>query len=157
MGTSPGAGAVRAVLVGGLAAALFDFVAAMLIWKISWIVVGHAIAAGVLGPEAARASGVAGAVLGAALHTGILLVAAALYVLAARVAPMLTRRPWLFGPLYGAAIYLVMNYVVVPLSLARRDDAQPLEPTLVNALNVASHLFLVGLPIALAAARFARR
>jgi len=150
-------GALRAILVGGLAASLLDFVAAMLIWKISWVTVGHAIAMGVLGPEAAKASGVAGAVLGAALHTGILLVAAALYVAAARFAPVLARRPIVLGPLYGAAIYLTMNYVVVPLSLARRENAQPLEPTLVNALNIGSHLFLVGLPIALAAARWARR
>jgi len=151
----PGFGPATAILVGGLAASVGDFVAAMLIWKISWVTVGHAIAKGVLGP-AVRDSGVGGAVLGIVLHTAILLVAAAIYVLASRRLTFLARRPFLWGPVFGAGVYLVMNYVVVPLSLARRENAQPLEPTLINALNIASHLFLVGLPIALAASRMRR-
>ncbi|MBX7247441.1 MAG: hypothetical protein K1X35_00150 [Caulobacteraceae bacterium] len=150
---------LKAVLVGGLAASLGDFLAAMAIWRVSWEVIGHAIAAGWLGREAARVSGTAGALLGAASHTAILLIAAALFVVASRRYPALVRAPWLTGPLYGLAIFLIMTFVVVPLSAAARPDgpAGRLAPTLANALDLGSHLFLVGLPIALAAWKARRR
>ncbi|MDO9224069.1 MAG: hypothetical protein Q7U20_10215 [Caulobacter sp.] len=147
---------LKAVLVGGLVAAIGDFIAAMLIWNISWEVVGHAIATGWLGPAVARASGVPGAMLGAASHTGILLAAAALYVVASRRAPILARAPLVFGPLFGFAVYLTMHYVVLPLSLAARPGEQPLELTPLRILDIGSHLLLVGLPIALAASRTRR-
>jgi len=142
---------LKAILAGGLFAAVGDFVAAMLIWNISWEVVGHAIGAGWLGKEAAKDSGVPGALLGAVSHTGILLVAAALYVFASRKLTILARWPLVFGPLYGIAIFLTMNYIVVPLSAAPRPGVNPLEMTPTKLLDMASHLFLVGTPIALAA------
>lgn len=148
---------LKAILAGGLFAAVGDFVAAMLIWNISWEVVGHAIAAGWLGKEAAKESGAAGALLGAVSHTGILLVAAALYVFASRRLTLLARWPLVFGPLYGIAIFLTMNYIVVPLSAAPRPGVNPLEMTPTKPLDIASHLFLVGTPIALAAWKARKR
>lgn len=147
---------LKAVLVGGLAAAVGDFVAAMLIWRTSWEVIGRAVATGWLGPAEAKVSGVPGALLGAASHTAILLVAAALYVSASRRLPILARLPLVFGPLFGFAVYLTMHYVVLPLSLAARPGETPLELTPLKILDIGSHLILVGLPIALAASR-ARR
>lgn len=147
---------LKAVVVGGLAAAVGDFVAAMLIWKTSWEVIGRAVATGWLGPVAAKGSGVPGALLGAASHTGILLVAAALYVVASRRRPILARMPLVFGPVFGFAVYLTMHYVVLPLSLAARSGDNPLELTPLKILDFGSHLLLVGLPIALAASK-ARR
>ena len=41
---------------------------------------------------------------------------AAVFVLAATRAPELARRPFVWGPLYGVALYLTMNFVVRPLS-----------------------------------------
>jgi hypothetical protein len=38
------------------------------------------------------------------------------YVLASRKLPVLTARPVLMGVIYGVALYLVMNFIVVPLS-----------------------------------------
>jgi hypothetical protein len=150
---------LQATLVGGVLAAIGDFVAAMTIWSTNWIVIGHAIAAGWLGKEAARASGVPGAILGAASHTGILLVAAGLYVAASRRFPVLNRAPLVSGPLYGLAIFLVMTFVVVPLSATARPDGPMgrLAPRLDNLLDLGSHLFLVGLPIAMAAWMARRR
>ena len=141
----------QAILAGGLFAAIGDFVAAMLIWNISWVVVGHAIAAGWLGKEGAKSSGVPGAILGAVSHTAILLVAAAIYVFASRKLTFLARFPLIFGPIFGFGVFLFMNYVVVPLSAAPRPGVNPLEMTPTKPLDLASHLFLVGLPIALAA------
>ena len=151
--------ATRAILVGGVAAAIGDFVAAMTIWSVNWITIGHAIAAGWLGKAAARTSGVPGALLGVASHTGILLVAAALYVVASRRFPILNRAPLVTGPLYGLAIFMVMTFVVVPLSATARPDGPMgrLQPRLDNILDLGSHLFLVGLPIALAAWKARRR
>ena len=143
--------ALTAILAGGLFASVADFVAAMLIWNISWEVVGHAIAAGWLGNKAAHASGVPGALLGVVSHTGILLVAAAVYVFASRRIDLLARWPLLFGPLFGFGIYLFMHYVVIPLSAAPRPGEKPLELTGTTPLDLGSHLVLVGLPIALAA------
>jgi hypothetical protein len=148
---------LQAILAGGLFAAVGDFVAAMLIWNISWEVVGHAIAAGWLGKDAAKDSGVPGALLGAASHTGILLVAAAIYVFASRRLTFLARYPLICGPAFGFAIFLFMNYVVVPLSAAPRPGVNPLEMNPTKPWDLASHLFLVGLPIALAAWKARKR
>lgn len=149
--------ALQAILVGGLLASVGDFVAAMAIYSISWEVVGHAIAAGWLGKEAATASGVGGALLGAVSHTGILLLAAAIYVVASRKLGVLARQWIAFGLLFGTAVYLTMNFVVVPLSAAGGGEVHALDPTLKNALNYASHLLLVGLPIAWAASKARNR
>jgi hypothetical protein len=63
------------------------------------------------------------------------------------------------GPLYGLAIFLVMTFVVVPLSATARPDGPMgrLAPRLDNLLDLGSHLFLVGLPIAMAAWMARRR
>lgn len=148
---------LQAIIAGGLFAAVGDFVAAMLIWHISWEVVGHAIAAGWLGSAAAKESGVLGALLGVVSHTGILLVAAALYVFASRKVTLLARWPLVFGPMFGFAVFMFMNYVVVPLSAAPRPGVNPLEMNPTKPLDLASHLFLVGTPIALAAWKARRR
>ncbi len=67
---------------------------------------------------------------------------------AQRVLPPLGRRPWLFGPLYGALVYVLMNTVVVPLSAAHFTIPLRWSGALV-------HVFLVGTPIALAVKRSA--
>lgn len=148
---------LTAILAGGMFASIGDFVAAMTIWNITWDVVGRVIYAGWVGNEAASASGTLGAVLGFASHTAILLVAAAIYVLASRRLTLLARWPLLFGPMFGLGVFLVMNYIVVPLSAAPRPGVNPLEWTPTKPLDLASHLFLVGLPIALAAWMARRR
>jgi uncharacterized membrane protein YagU involved in acid resistance len=93
------------------------------------------------------------AALGCALHFLIALVAAAVYVVASRRLPVLIRRPVLSGLLYGVVVYVVMNWVVVPLSAIPRG---PFRPGLAATL-VVIHMLFVGLPIALATARFAGR
>ena len=69
------------------------------------------------------------------------------------MAPGLARRPWLSGPLFGLAVFLTMNYVVIPLSAIGRWPG-PWTPT--TWLVVAVHLAGVGPPIALAARRWGR-
>jgi uncharacterized membrane protein SirB2 len=78
-------------------------------------------------------------------------VMALVYVAASRVLPALNRRPWLWGPLYGVGCYLVMNYVVLLLRFGPRPA--PALDILFGGLAI--HMFGVGLPIALFAARAA--
>lgn len=74
---------------------------------------------------------------------------ATLYYAASRALKPLAQRPLIFGPLYGALVYVLMNTVVVPLSAA--PFSLPLRLT-----GLLVHMFLVGLPIALAVSRFSK-
>ena len=106
------------------------------------------IASGVLGPSSFH-GGLATAGLGTLLHFFIAFVAAAVYVLASRLIPALNARPWLFGPLFGVAVFFFMNYGVLPFSAVASAPF-----SLGMFLNgVFGHALFVGLPIAL----FARR
>jgi hypothetical protein len=106
------------------------------------------VASGVLGPSSFR-GGLATAGLGTLLHFFITFVAAAVYVSASRLLPVLNARPRLFGPLFGVAVFFFMNYGVLPLSAVASAPF-----SLGMFLNgVIGHALFVGLPIAL----FARR
>jgi len=145
-----------AVLAGGLTAALLDITYAFTFFGLklgaSPVKILHSIASGVLGKAAYQGGGGAAA-LGGVLHVGIALVMALVYVTASRTlaAPDLNRRPWLWGPLYGLGCYMVMNYVVLLL----RFGPRPAPHLDVLLGGVAIHMFGVGLPIALFAARAA--
>jgi len=77
------------------------------------------IASGLEG-KAAFAQGWAGAALGLALHYAISLGWVALFVVIVRAAPRLLRWAWVFGVVYGLAMYAVMNFVVLPLTRVPR-------------------------------------
>jgi hypothetical protein len=57
----------------------------------------------------------------------------------------LTNHPFVFGPLYGIAVYLTMNFVVIPLSATGRGAFTT--PVVVNGLLI--HMLGVGLPTAI--------
>jgi hypothetical protein len=144
---------LAAILGGGVTAALADITYAFTFFGlrgVSPVRILHSIASGVLG-KAAYQGGFGAAALGAFLHVSIAVVMAAVYVAASRVLPALARRPWLWGPLYGIGCYLVMNYVVLLL----RFGPKPAPHLDVLLGGVAIHMFGVGLPIALFAARAA--
>jgi uncharacterized membrane protein YagU involved in acid resistance len=113
----------------------------------------QSIASGWLGREA-YSVGAPAAVLGALSHYGIVLVMAWTCYRVARIWPALARRPWLFGPLYGAALYLAMTYVVVPLSAAGNGQWPAWQWS--QLAHLAAHMVLVGTPCAFAAARVLR-
>jgi len=60
------------------------------------------------------------------------------------------RQPVASGIAYGVVAYVVMNYVVIPLSAVTPGGPKPL-PVVVNGLLI--HMFGVGIPAALAARR----
>jgi hypothetical protein len=63
------------------------------------------------------------------------------------------RHPVPLGITYGILLYVIMNYIVVPLSAAGGGSR---DPTWI-AMTVAVHAFLIGLPIAFFASRAATR
>lgn len=97
--------------------------------------------------------GTKGAALGLAVHFTLMAIMVAVYVFAAARLPALRARPVLWGVLYGLATYVVMNLVVVPLRFA--GAFPPSARSVVTQLFC--HIVLVGIPIALIAARHLRR
>ncbi len=142
-------------LLGGGAGGLLDAIYATVTWG---FVLGdnpagvwQSVAAGLLG-KASYAGGDGTALLGLALHFFIACVMALIYVRAARRLPVLIQRPLLMGALYGVALYLVMNFVVVPLSAIGFHS-----PSLESAIRaLVPHVIFVGPAISLIAARRAR-
>lgn len=141
----------RGIVAGGLAAAGLDIAAAFATSTAAGPMrVLQSIASGVLG-TAAYSGGATTAGLGAVLHVAIALNAAAVFYAASRMWPVLARRPLIFGPLYGLAVYAVMYGAVLPIS------AFPHRLTFTTASvtrNALIHVFCVGLPIAIAAKWF---
>lgn len=109
----------------------------------------QSVASGLLGRDA-FAAGAATAALGLLLHFGITVAAASIYFAAARRLRWLLEQPVAAGLAFGAAVYLVMSRVVVPLSAFPGTPDRSLQGV---ALQLVAHLLLVGLPIALLARR----
>jgi hypothetical protein len=107
----------RAVLSAGLVAGTADIVVACLIYRLSPGVILHSIASGLIG-KSAFAGGVATALLGLVLQWIISILIAMIYLAVTVPLPHMRRRWRLSGALAGAVIYLVMSYIVVPLSAA---------------------------------------
>lgn len=149
MSRPPHAG--KAILVAGLLAGVLDIAAAFIVYGLRGATpprILQSIASGLLGASAFR-GGAATAALGAALHFLIAVSAAAIYYAASRWLPILVRRPVPSGLLYGIAVYVIMNHLVVPLSAVAK---RPFSPELAAVILVV-HMMCVGLPIALTIAR----
>jgi hypothetical protein len=143
---------VRAVLTGGALAASLDIVAAFAIASSRGgnpVRVLQSIASGLIG-TAAFQGGAPTAALGLALHFLIATSAAGVYYLTSLLWPVLALRPLRYGTLYGVAVYIVMNFVVVPLSAAPRGPFA----WRMAAVLVAVHVACVGVPIAWAVRRY---
>lgn len=142
----------HALLCGTLAVGVLDILDAIIFFYVRNgvppIRIFHSIAAGLIGRPAAIAGGMATALLGAALQFFIAFIVVLVYHLASWRIRGLTRHPLFFGVLYGVAVYVVMNFVVVPWSAAPPRGAMP-TAVVVNGLLI--HAFGVGLPAALSA------
>ena len=97
--------------------------------------------------------GVAGSLLGLAVHFTLMAMMVAVFVIAARSRPHLLDMPFRAGLAYGVITYFVMNLIVLPL---RFPAAWPPKP-LAIATQLFAHIVLVGLPTAYIARRNLRR
>jgi hypothetical protein len=141
--------AVFAILVGGAIAGALDITYAIVFSGFRGVPaqrVLQSVASGLLG-RAAFDGGAPVAALGLFLHFFIAFTIAAIFYLASRRLPFLTRQPVVSGILYGIGVYAVMNLVVLPLSAYPPRKSFPL---IVIATGLIVHMFFIGLPIALA-------
>jgi hypothetical protein len=155
-GLSRRSSAWRAILWGGLIAGTLDIADAIVFFGLRGarpIRILQSIASGVLG-SASFQGGWKSAALGTVLHFLIALGAAAVYYAASRRLTLLTRHAVVSGLLYGAAVYLFMNRVVLPLSAVAKPSASA--PTVVLVNGVLAVVLCVGLPIALLVRRYSR-
>jgi hypothetical protein len=144
----------RIVTLAGLLAGAFDITFAFVFYGVqgaSPALILRGIASGVLGADAFTAGGWSVA-LGAALHFFIAVSAAFIFWHASRRLTVLTRRPLVCGAAFGVAVYVVMHFIVLPLSRVHFHV-----PSLHDAIGeLFSHIVLFGMVIALGAARAQR-
>ncbi|HEV2862288.1 MAG TPA: hypothetical protein VGX48_14855 [Pyrinomonadaceae bacterium] len=161
--TRPGGAAVvgrprafETIVYGGLAVGVLDGLFALVFYG---LVMGaktprifQSVAAGLLGASAFE-GGVKTFLIGVLLHFVVATCIAAVYYAASLKLPVLIRRAVVCGLVYGLIAYLVMNYVVVPLSAIgwRPFSFKSFLPAFV------AHAPLVGLPVALVARRSATK
>jgi hypothetical protein len=143
--------AARAILYGTLVVGILDGLDAVVYFGLRGVAprrLFQGIATALLGPAAFH-GGLPAALLGVACHLCVAMSVVAVYYAVAGRAPLLTRRAIPCGALYGLLVYVAMNYVVLPLTLAYRTAPTPL----FVANGLFAHLFCVGIPTALIARR----
>jgi hypothetical protein len=145
--------ALQVILCGGLVAGTLDLTAACVT---SWLRAGvspvrvmQSVASGLLG-AASYTGGAKTAVLGVALHFLIATTATVVFYFASRSLKFMVARPVIAGLLYGVAVYVFMNFVVLPLSAFPQRAAPPLSGRIIGMLII---MFCIGLPIALITSR----
>lgn len=139
-------GLLRIIAGAGLLVGTLDIADAILFFGLRGVSptrILQGIAVGLIG-RAAFSQGTRSALLGLLLHFFIATTVSAIYLLLSRRLP-LWRHPWLYGTLYGIAVYIVMNYVVLPLSHIGLRPLPPLAP-LLN--GIAALILCVGIPLA---------
>ena len=135
--------AIRTILIAGLTAGTIDIGAACLINSLPPVTILQAIASGVLG-QASFSNGAPAAALGLLLQWAMSCLIAAIYVIAAQKLARL-RRSWVAaGVAYGIVVFVVMSYVVMPLSAVGRSPSFTAEAFAGNLLA----MVLFGLIIA---------
>ncbi|HYL62721.1 MAG TPA: hypothetical protein VE077_08870 [Candidatus Methylomirabilis sp.] len=141
----------RAILGAGLICGTLDGLSALVLSSGQFVRLFQFIASALIGPNSFK-GGAATAALGVGLHYLIALTATAVYYAASRAMPILLERALPLGVLYGIAVHLFMQFVVLPMStLGRRPF---------NArsffIYLAVHMIVVGPTIALSLRRFTR-
>src|SRR5450432_2902750 len=145
--------ALTAILWGGFIAGVLDLTAAFITWGVKGVKpirIAQSIASGLLGRDAFQ-GGLGTAALGVAIHFFIACSAAAIFYAASRQLPFLTQHAIQWGLTYGIVVYMVMYWIVTPLSTVPKSNLPPSISSV--AIGVLTHMFCVGLPIALSVAR----
>jgi hypothetical protein len=142
--------AVLAIVVGGIAAGTIDILYAGFCYGWDLIL---AISAGLVGLKVLKVGGFGYYALGLLLHFLISLAFAAFYYVSSRKWTFL-RDSWIVcGLAYGAAVQIVMMYIVLPfLTVTHPHGPYELSEVLIG---LGAHMVAIGLPIAYSVHRFA--
>ena len=134
----------KGTIVSGILDALAGIIVYFLMFGYNPIQVLQSITEGIQGPSA-FAGGLLAAFAGLLLHFFIAFVCTIVYYVAYIRLSFLHKHIFVNGLLFGAAVWVVMNLLVIPHS---NIPAQPFNATLAFT-GIVWHMFLVGLPIAL--------
>jgi hypothetical protein len=152
-------GVSKSILWGGIASGTLSLSAVLIFGRIQGTrssVVLQCIASGLLS-DIAFMGGSLTAVLGAVLHFVIAFGVATVYCILARKLSFVNKSFFIVGPIYGIVVCLVMKMIILPLSAFPTVLLQDPHSTF-SGLNLVVglliHIFLVGYPIAFAAAYF---
>ncbi len=148
------AGIIKSAILGGLVAGFLDGADAVIfseaVLRFPPYRLFQYIASGLLGRSAFR-GGWYSVVAGVCIHFSIAIVAAGIFSAAGTKFRTLTRRPIISGIAFGLAVYAFMHYIVLPLSALPKRTIPVTHREIANLLL--SHIFFVGVPIALMAKR----
>lgn len=151
-GTHPESTAMHAIFAAGLTCGGLDITAAFVNCCLRGLgpkQLLQGIASGLLGPESFR-GGWWTAGLGLVIHFFIAFSAATFFYVASRKLKWLTERAVLSGIAYGVCVYVVMYWVVIPLSRIAPGPFSLWQ----TILAMVVHVVCVGLPISLSIRRF---
>jgi hypothetical protein len=101
---------------------------------------------------AATGMGTVGAILGLVVHFVLMAIMATILMLIVQQRAELLATPYRTGLAYGVITYFIMNWIVVPLRFHAHLPPKPIS----IATQLFAHIVLVGIPIALIAARYLR-
>jgi hypothetical protein len=139
---------LRLSFVGGIITALLHLSVQVgfvydLILKSPFISSLQYVASGAMG-NAAFTGGLATALLGFVLEFVLTIIIAGVFILSADRIPLLRRHVIIGSLLYGFGVFIVMNFIVQPLSAA---PALPAPPMWLLIEIVLEHILLIGLPL----------
>ncbi len=135
---------IGGLIIGALHVLIQAFGMFVLIVKASTFMVAmQYVASGLLG-DAAYAGGVATALLGFILEFVMTMIIAGIFIFSASRIPLLQKNVIVGSLLYGIGVFIVMNFVVLPLSAARTLPAPPMWFLIEIILE---HMLLIGLPL----------
>ena len=147
--------ALDTILYGGLVVGILDGLFALIFYGLILgakpLRIFQSVASGLLG-KAAYEGGIPTFLLGILLHFVVASCIAAVYYAASLKLPVLIDRAVVCGLIYGMLAYLVINYVIIPISAI---GSIPISLRLFLPAFI-GHALLVGLPIALLARRSAK-
>ena len=143
--------AIRAITITGFVVGVMDITSALIMAVVRGSTPTRLlqfVASGLLGPRAFD-GGIVTAAVGAALHFLIAFIVVAVFYAARQYFGFTREWPVVSGLVYGLLVFAVMNLVVLPLSAAHPRHA--LVPDLIQ---IAIHMFIIGLPTSLLLRRF---
>ena len=136
---------IGGLIIGAIHLVIQAWIVFILILKLapSFTIGAQYIASGVMG-NAAYTGGFATALLGVILEVVMTIIIAGIFIFSADRIPLLRKNVIVGSLLYGIGVFVVMNFVVLPLSAATVSAPPPMG-LLIEI--IVEHMLLIGLPL----------